>query len=218
MNNKNNGRTIALISLIVCVLGLAIGFAAYSGTVEIAHYPGLGPDKDSFMVEFSPIAGKPTSNIPDEIYTIKPKVSSDKVKANAIIAKNSKISGFYAEFNSPGQSVEYKFYAYNSGKYDAFLNGIAFTNVFGYYSPKKCVSFNNDSTVQKACEGISISIKVGQEAKVKSSMANISNHLLPKKEAEEIIVTISYEKGSTVAHSPFRVYFGDIYLAYSTVD
>lgn len=217
MKKDGSVKVISILALVVCILGLSVGFAAYSSTVNIELSPTVKPDKSTFKVEFSSKDSASINNVSNEI---NPVVNSSEVKANSILASGNNISGLSAEFTEPGQSATYTFYAYNGGEYDAFLNSIAFSNASDSNSIRRCVSSTGilDSSVQRACQGISVSIKVGKEAFTKSSLANISNHLLPVNSAEQITVVIQYEKGSFETNKPFTVYFGDITLAYSSVD
>ena len=72
--------------------------------------------------------------------------------------------------------------------------------------------------MEKACNGISVKVKVGSEAETNSGIANISNHSLVKKASEPVTVTLEYAAGSDRADGDFTVSFGDITLNYSSVD
>ena len=123
-------------------------------------------------------------------------------------------------FTKPGQSATYEFYAYNNGELDAFLKSVIYSNVTGQNSSKVCTATvgTTDSLVQSACNDISVKVKVGVESTTNGSVANITNHILNKKTAEKIIVTIEYAENAQVTDGDFTVAFGDISLNYSSVD
>ena len=120
------------------------------------------------------------------------------------------------------QEVSYTFYVHNDGEYDAYLNSIVFANVEGQTAPRYCVAADPQTTtaslVSAACESISVTVKVGDDAAVSGSQATISNHKLEKNTKEKVVVKISYASNGNRADGNFNVSFGDITLKYDTVD
>lgn len=76
----------------------------------------------------------------------------------------------------------------------------------------------SDALVQGACNGISVKVKVGNEAETNGSIADISGHSLAKATGDPVVVTIEYEKNASRADGDSTVSFGDITLNYSSVD
>lgn len=72
--------------------------------------------------------------------------------------------------------------------------------------------------VQKACEKISIKVKVGNEFETSTGKASITGHSLAKENGEEVVVTLEYEAGANRADDDFNVAFGNITLNYSSAD
>lgn len=219
MKNKKykNTRWLSFFSLIISIVFLTIIFAMHSSKFIIEQNSNVKPNTQAFNVDFSSTS---SGILPSAIVPVK---SSDDIIAGNAIFDNTKspiIKGLYARFTEPGQSVTYTFYAYNSGPNKAYLKSIIYSNVFSFYSTKACIARNpgNQVSVNSVCKGIYLKIKVGNESETKGSIANVSNHVLPKNTAEKIIVTIEYDKNAGVPSGPFDVKFGDITLLYSSVD
>lgn len=212
------GRRLQIITIIVltiCVIGLSIGFAAFSNVLNIKPNATVSPSSNSFNVDFS---SKEDEVVISEITPI---VSPTNLTASKAVIYNTgapTISNLNATFTKPGQSVTYEFYAYNDGELDAFLKSIIYSNVTGESSNKVCTAAvgTTDSLVQSACTGISV--KVGNESSTIGSVASISNHSLVKKTGEKIIVIIEFAENAQVTDGDFSVSFGDIALNYSSVD
>ena len=115
--------------------------------------------------------------------------------------------------------MTYSFYAHNAGKYDAFLNAVTYANVDGDTATKVCTAgVGTDATmVEAACNGISVTVKVGSDTYTGSN-DSIADHLLAIDGYEEVVVTIKYASDATRADGDFTVDFGDITLTYGSVD
>ena len=215
MEKNKSSKIIAVVALVVAVFGLTLGFAAFSNTLTISSSAYVSPSDENFKVAFSTsltdanvtgtIAGTPTGAATAEDATV----------------SGTTVSGIKANLTSPGESVSYTFYVHNSGEYEAFLNSITFENVAGENSPKVCVakdSTTSEALVSAACEDISISVKVGNDAAVAGSVAEITDHSLLKTKNEIVTVTIAYAVDGDRADGNFDVSFGDLKLVYGTVD
>ena len=213
---RTRKQQIATLSIIaVAVITLSIGFAAFSSTLRISSQAQVNPDATSFSVIFS----KDGTNT-DTTQTVNPSSSTYGEAATITNGVSPTLTGIKAKFTAPGQSVNYSFYAKNTGSYLAYLNSITFENVEGESKNIVCTAQNGTSQdlVDQACEGISINIKVGAEEAVTTSQSGILGHTLTAGNSESIIVTVNYASNATVADGDFTVAFGDISLIYSTVE
>ena len=206
--------------LAVAVVVLSVGFAAFSNTLNIETQASVSPDASTFSVKFSSdgtnVANTQTVNPSSTTY------GSSSTIDNSLT--NPTIKGLNAKFTKPGQSVSYTFYAKNTGEYLAYLTTILFNNVSGESSNKVCTAGTDtngikttESLVQAACNGISVSVKVGNDEAVTASTSLITNHTLGIGNSEQVVVTITYGSTAAVADGPFTVTFGDISLVYSSV-
>ncbi|MEE3344192.1 MAG: hypothetical protein VZS44_08900 [Bacilli bacterium] len=218
MEKDRSARVIAIVALLVGVVGLSIGFAAFSSSLTISSSAEVSPDQSNFNVDF-------TSTSSGEISTsaIVPTKSPTTLTATSGAIDNSSdptVTGLHATFTEPGQSVTYSFWAKNIGEYVAYLNSITIANAASSQTYKKCTAkgTTTQSLVDSACSGISMTVEVGTEAATSSSVATINNHSLAVNGYDPIVVTISYATGSAQADGDFDVAFGDITLSYSSVD
>jgi len=221
MENEKISKRISILVLCVAIMGLSIGFAAFSQTLTIKSSAEVNPTID-FKVEFSTSSDSVTTD------PIQPTVTGEGASATAanIDTDNGNliIKDLHAIFTAPNQKAVYKFYTRNTGQYLAYLNSIAYANVSGKNEPKVCTpryttgdNAANNTLVQAACDDIRITVSVGGTLYTES-VASISNHSVAVGGAEEIIVTIEYLNGGDVADGPFDIAFGDITIAYSSAD
>lgn len=219
---KNNKKITTLAILAVAVVGLSIGFAAFSNVLTISSGATVTPDASTFNVDFSAAA--------DEVDTttaVTKEVTGTGVEATDATIDNSTnptIKNLKATFTEPGQKVVYTFYAYNAGEYTAYLNAINFINISGESTAKKCTA-KGDTTqalVDAACNAISVTVKAGDVTATTTNDA-ISGKSIAKGASHTITVTIEYAEKYNSADSPradgeFDVTFGDISLTYGSVD
>lgn len=217
MEKNRSAQVIAIVALVVGVVGLSIGFAAFSSVLNIQTSANVKPDSSTMNVDFSSAEDK--VSIAEIIPTATP---SSLVTTNAVIDNSGDptISNLSATFTEPGQTIVYKFYAYNAGELNAYLKSIVFGNVAGQNTTKVCTALEGttDALVQKACEKISVKVKVGNEIETSTGKASITGHTLNKGTGEMVTVTLEYEAGAERADGDFNISFGDITLNYSSAD
>ena len=204
MKSNNGMKVLVIAALVIGVLALSLGFAAFSNTLTIKSSATVTPSSANFNVSLS------RANNSVSTGSVTPTVTG-ATGSNATLTATT-ISNLKATFTNVGQSVKYSFYAYNAGSFAAYLNSVAIGG-------KTCtaVTGTTQSYVDAACEGISISVKVGSDT-YSSSNTSISSHSLAKNTAETVEVTISYASGSAVADGDFNVTFGDTVLTYGSAD
>ena len=202
MEKERKHNKIILIILLILILGLSIGFAAFTSKLKIQSTATVSPDANSFKVAFS---SKP--NVLEEGNI----VLGGKATGGVFEKNATTLSSLNANFTAPGQTATWKFYAYNSGEYDAFLNTVILGAIV-------CTPDGADpAKVIEAAKGINIKISVGGQTYT-STTEGINSHILEKGKGEEIIVTLSYADGSAIVDGKFNVNIGDIILEYNSAD
>ena len=218
MEKNRSSKIIAVVALVVAVFGLTLGFAAFSNTLTISSSAYVSPSNENFKINLS----GSESGITTSVVGTPAQSENLGYYASQASVPGSRISGLKANVTQPGQEVSYTFYVRNDGEYDAYLNSIVFANVEGQSAPRYCVAADPQTTtaslVSAACESISVTVKVGDDAAVSGSQATISNHQLEKNTKEKVVVKISYASNGNRADGNFNVSFGDITLKYDTVD
>lgn len=217
VEKNRSGQFIALLALVVGVVGLSIGFAAFSNTLKIKSSASVNPNPDTLNVDFSSSRTEVTT---DEITPVSTPVGLTTTKASIDNSADPTISGLSATFTEPGQKAVYSFYAYNNGELEAYLKSIVYANVSGENSNKVCTASEGtrDDLVQSACNGISVKVTVGDDITTTSGMTGISNHKLLKANGEAVTVTLEYASDATRTDGDFTVKFGDISLNYSSAN
>ncbi|MBQ6547062.1 MAG: hypothetical protein IJL74_03585 [Bacilli bacterium] len=223
-NQKDKkARIMAIVGLLLGVVGLSLGFAAFSNTLTIKSSAEVVVDDSVFNVDFS---SSSSSVVDDDITpTLNPTGVTGFTASNAVIDNDNGdavIKNLHAVFTAPGQEVTYSFFTKNAGELKAYLKSITFSNVSGESSTKICTakSGTTQSLVNTACTGITLTVTVGSEAftgtTLRSAFANATAHDLNKDASETVEVRIAYETGSAQADGGFDVSFGDVTLLYSS--
>ena len=219
-NRDNTFRVVAIVGLVIGVMGLTIGFAAFSQTLTIKSAADVTPASNVLDIVFS------TSKTAKAAGTVTPTTTGTGVTADdaTIDAAGTTISGLKAHFTEPGQTATYSFNVYNASAYVAYLNSVTFATASGGDSFKKCTAGTGttQSYVDGACNGISVSVAVGDTSpytrtSTEGTVSSGINHSLAATTGEAVTVTITYAAGSSEADGDFTVAFGDIKLGYSSV-
>ena len=217
MEKNKSTKIISIIALIVAVIGLSLGFAAFSRVLTIQSSATVNPSSSDFVVKFS------TSDSEQKDGQVTG--SGNGATAEAATISGTQITGLKAKFTKPGQSVTYSFYARNESDYNAYLKSINIANAGSGSTTISCSAISDASPtlVQAACKGIHVTVTVGegsgkQGIATDNSNDSIDGHLLAKKTGSEpVVVKIEYN-GTDVADGDFNVTIGDITLNYSTQD
>lgn len=123
MEKDRSSKVVAIAALIVAVVGLGIGFAAFSSTLTINSSATVNPT-NTFKVQFSKESSALTKGTVSGVVAGEGAVAADATISDAddyLIA-----DGLAATFTAPGQTVSYTFYARNTGEYIAYLRSITF--------------------------------------------------------------------------------------------
>ena len=227
---KNKGITIA--ALIVAIIGLSIGFAAFSNTLTIRSTASVNPGSENFQVKFSKVSNADQTG---SSYQIIPIISQANETAgvtggNGTIDSSNPLllTGLQANFNAPGQSVSYKLYVRNSGHYTAYLTNLDFKDIAGGDSFIDC-SGNDVTTALRtaACNDISVSVTIGgtdgvggdtYTSRDQTLTNEINTITLNAGASAEVYVTISYASNNHYVDGNMTVTFGDIMLEYRSVN
>lgn len=147
MEKKRGNQVMAVAALFIAVIGLSLGFAAFSNTLTIKSSATVTPDASVFDVNFSSSAGSTATQaiVPVKThtgavgdYTADSYNDTYFTATNATITNdapiagqttNSRIENLNVYFTEPGQQVTYTFYVRNDGKVEAYLNEVLFTQV-----------------------------------------------------------------------------------------
>jgi len=213
MKNKQ-GLTIA--ALIIAIVGLSIGFAAFSNTLTISSSASVSPDDSAMNVVWSSSSSSAGTNAIEP--TKDPNNVANFTATNATITGEDfrTLNNVSAAFTAPGQTVTYNLHVFNAGSYTAYLTNLAFGNKTCAAIPQQNASDTATGTlVQEACKGISISVTIGTETL--TSSGSLNNQAIAPNASVQARVVITYSEGSSYVDGPMSVTFGNITFNASTV-
>ncbi len=139
MERERSGKVIAIATLLVGILGLSLGFAAFSTRLNIASVAEVDVDASVWKVGFSTVNSDITSG------TVSGQTNST---ANGALGLTQFVisQATNATLNTTnGSKVEYDFFIVNDGDLDAYLNSV----VMGTIS----CSYNSSATPRTTDEG-----------------------------------------------------------------
>lgn len=231
MERDRSSKIIAIIAVFVAIVGLSLGFAAFTRTLVIQSSAAIEPSDTTFSVKLS---SKST-----EVDTTNTEIAVDKsatatdTKGSIVINNtgNPSISGLGATFTKPGEHVTYTFYAVNDGEYDAFLKSIEIANAASGTHGVECTAKDSaDPTmVASACKGIKMTVTVATDKTATATFDSTSSNTgitltsIPKavadsKNSHTVVVKLEYLADSALADGSFDVKFGTVSLKYSSQD
>lgn len=110
MEKERGAKVIAVVALLIAVVGLTIGYAAYASTLTINGSANVDPA--SWDVHFAYKTGD----------SLTATTTGNAVENTAPTLAATTISGFNVTLKAPGDSVAYDFSVKNGGTLDAKLN------------------------------------------------------------------------------------------------
>ena len=245
MKQNRQSKVVAILALCVSVVGLTLGFAAFSNTLTISSSATVKPDQKDFKIVAYGIEDQSqelTSRLSDpELYTSstisKPYTNNEFTATDAKIESTVSESGstqititnLKPTFKNPGDSVSYYFMLKNEGQYDAYLalDNFKFSSQGKTCEPvvKEGESIATDSLVQEACKEINLDAQIYRDGASLMSIysTNIPDVYLSKYADDEyngiaiLEVSIIYQKNSTRADGDFTITLPDLNMEFLTI-
>jgi hypothetical protein len=128
MERERSGKVIAIATLLVGILGLSLGFAAFATRLDISSEAEVAVDASVWKVGFSTVNNAVTAG------TVSGQTDSETNGAlgltQFVIEQTTN-----ANLNTTnGSKVEYDFYIVNDGSLDAYLNSVTMGNITCAYN------------------------------------------------------------------------------------
>lgn len=209
-------RIIAFGLLILAVAALGIGFSAYSSTLTVTSSARVNPSSNNYKLVFAN-----NNNINNLDYGYVTPINNSPLGGNGIINNGDRptISGLTAYFDDKGESVSYRVYIVNTGKYTAYIKNFNFIEKNGSFNECIAREGTNSSGVEDVCSYIYVTVNIGNYT-FTSNSANLSNSMnlsLDPNESQEVIITVTYDANAVNPNGDFYVKFGDLQVLSSTV-
>jgi len=203
MENRGS-KAMAIAALVVGVVGLTIGFAAFTSTLTINSTATVTGTKDEFM-------GKVTVD-----------ASSFDCTGSAQVTQVSDTTiSVSATLANPGDKATCTGTVTNGSPYTAYLNGVT---GFGITSvlPEGTLKPATDAYLSNITEeDMKVTIIDGEEAsgtKYTTDNSTISGSTIEAGDSKTLVVVIEYVEGADVADGDFKTTFNPITLTYGTAE
>ena len=210
---EQNSKTVALVALVISVLGLSIGFAAFSSTLTIKSEATVTPTSENFKVLFG--AG-----------SVSPSDKGSVTLSSGAEGTNT-IAAITAQLSKPGDSVTMTIPVLNQGAYDAYLRTVTFTP-----ATTKCTAVVTEGKtsvssdlMDAACDKITMTVKVGPAAESLQTFTTTTELNKVQAEAQKLgktdgagqaVITISYASDAVDVDGDVKVDFGSVELKYTS--
>lgn len=116
MNKEREMKTLVIAALVISVVAIGVGFAAFSTTLQINGTATVNTDGKTWNVLFTGVEKTDVSTEGVEATT--PSIGNGTAGENTT---NAAIGTITAAFTAPNQKLQYKITVTNSGSYDAKL-------------------------------------------------------------------------------------------------
>ena len=237
MKRERQAKWGSIIALCISVLGLTLGFAAFSNTLTISSSATVSPNSSDFKITVLGLneeAGN--SDLEEEILDVNnyitnasyPRVGTsigsggEKIDHNntatpAVIDNNNlTITNISANMSYTGEFGVYYFILRNDGEYDAYLNLESLKNMYegktGTCTPGVGTSAD---LVNQTCD--SVVLKSGMMSKDgEAIIENVGKYKIEKGEYVFLAVLVEYQQTDVFADGDFSVKFDDLKLEFST--
>ncbi len=169
MEKNNNGKVVAVVALVVAVVALSVGFAAFADDLTIAGTATAKVGDNPFDDASKGLAYLSTS---PKCY-----VSTDTTNKTAIegasvgTASGDTWSGISVPLTKDNPSVTCEAVVENKTSYTAYLTGIASDKGLTCASSGK----NADTNASNVCSGAQVVVKVGDNAADTLTITNAAN-------------------------------------------
>ena len=145
MRKNRQVKLVAILTIFVSILGLTLGFAAFSNVLTISSSATVTPNSSDFKLVIYGAAD--ANNIGDIDKTITSLTESDpysdpprETKKAIINNETLPISNLDVTFKEPGDYFAYYFKIKNEGKYDAYITKSDFEKILNISNTKTCVA------------------------------------------------------------------------------
>ena len=237
MERNRQTKVIAIIALVVAVIGMSVGFAAFSNTLTISSSATVKPTEEDFKlvayglgeginketwvanpVNLSLYTSK-TSGMPLLGIDNNPAIGGEKAVISSSGDKIS-ISNLSATFSEPEQDLFYAVALKNEGSYDAYLK-ITEEDIDKLRNSevnKVCTAGDGttESLMNAACDDIYLGMEIGKSNGDGFFNTTEGSYKIEPGDHVIIFIVIYYDKNGGRADGPFTIDFDDITLNFST--
>lgn len=211
---KNYYKGVAVLSLVIAVVALAVGFASYSATLTIENTSATATASDTFSPNVQYKQGSLTC-VKTGTDTAVTSEGEFNDSTHATTWRNATVT-----LSGPGDSVTCTATVENKSTFEAYLKSITIA------SPLTCAPVTQGATLQnltEACADIDLTVNEST-AEATADSAAVNNATLSNGSVsiaasgeQDVSFTIAYPAGSHVTDGDFRITIPTITFVYETV-
>ena len=229
MKQNRQSKIVAIVALCISVLGLTLGFAAFSNTLTISSSATVSPDEADFKITVLGLnqgAFKDGDSIGDVIFDLNnynqtssyPKVNYDRVTATPAVIDNENLTlkNLSASLIKDDDSAVYYFVLRNDGEYDAYFDVASLSDLYegktGTCTPAAGTSAD---LVNQTCSSIKLQMMLASDDG-EIDMSTVDKYEIKKGDYIYLVVGVRYDSATVYADGDFSVSFEDLKLEFST--
>ncbi len=217
MEKNRDSKVIAIIALVIAVVGLSVGFAAFTAQLTITPTAEVKADSSKFNVEFSNTESKIEEGQQTVTGTITNEEAGQSNAGTATITATTMVNA-NAKITKDNQEITYEWYVVNNGEMDAYLTSIDFANdSLACAATGDGMATANTELINTACKTITVTLTV-DDADYTGDQASISGKKLAAGESKTVKLSIKAGEGTTLTDNDYSVTVGAITLNYSSKD
>lgn len=188
MNKEREMKTLVIAALVISVVAIGVGFAAFSTTLQINGTATVNTDGKTWNVFFEKIEKTAESTV--GVDSTEPTITNGTAGENTTKAAISTIS---AAFTAPKQKLQYKITVKNAGSYDAKLTAADLTT-----------TLTAAGTGEKAETDAANVIKnsIFTFTKADGSAVNVGTDTIAAGQSQEYLYTLEYKDFTNASELP----------------
>lgn len=219
MEKNRDSKVIAIIALVIAVVGLSVGFAAFTAQLTITPTAEVKADSSKFKVEFSNTTTAIEGQGPETVEgKITPEDTDGGASGGTASITATTMNNANAKITKDTQEVTYEWYVVNSGEMDAYLTSIDFAqDALSCTATGKGADQANTELINTACDTITVTLTVDGDEYTKDD-STMTGKLLPHGQYKSVKLSIKAAKGTTLTDNDYSVTVGAITLNYSSKD
>lgn len=188
MNREREMKTLVIAALVISVVAIGVGFAAFSTTLQINGTATVNTDGKTWNVYFDKI--EKTAASTTGVDSTEPTITNGTAGVNTT---NTAISTISAAFTAPGQKLQYKITVKNAGTYVAKLTA---ANI----ATELTAAGTGDSATTDAANVKNHSTFTFTKAD--GSAVNVGTDTIAAGQTQEYLYTLEYEDFTNASELP----------------
>ena len=231
MEKQRKYKLFSIIALMFAIVGMSLGYAAFSKVLTITASATVTPNEEDFKVVTYGLKDEEAYWNFDSSRIFSNESLSDNISfgyhtadtttgtiANITNNKNNTIiNNINISFSEEYAEFQYYFIIKNEGKYDAYIDLSDFQNYINMIQEGgECIGENNQEEVNEACESVGLDVYF-EDRDFNAIMASEDEPYYKLSIGDYVYLTINvFANGDAIISEPYSLNFDDITINFST--